>query len=96
VSAAGALLFGRYAFPPNRLGYCGPDDQSAPLEYVAGGRPDRGLVELERRFEGAYPYLAPIALANRIPRPVRRARGRGVLDRQPAAGARPPRRSTTR
>jgi hypothetical protein len=69
VSAAGALRFGRYAFPPNRLGYCGPDDHAALLEYVAGGRPDRGLVELERRFEGAYPYLALIALANRIPDP---------------------------
>ncbi|HXM53993.1 MAG TPA: DUF6390 family protein, partial [Candidatus Dormibacteraeota bacterium] len=69
MSAAGALRFGRYAFPPNRLGYCGPDDHGALLEYVAGGRADRGLVELERRFEGAYPYLALIALANRIPDP---------------------------
>ena len=69
MSAAGALRFGRYAFPPNRLGYCGPDDHAALLEYVAGGRPDRGLIELERRFDGAYPYLALIALANRIPDP---------------------------
>lgn len=69
MSASGALRFGRYAFPPNRLGYCGPDDHGALLEYVAGGRPDRGLVELERRFEGAYPYLELIALANRIPDP---------------------------
>jgi hypothetical protein len=69
MSAAGALRFGRYAFPPNRLGYCGPPDHAALLEYVASGRPDRGLVELERRFEGAYPYLALIALANRIPDP---------------------------
>jgi len=69
VSAAGAVRFGRYAFPPNRLGYCGPSDHAALLEYVAGGRPDRGLVELERRFEGAYPYLALIALANRISDP---------------------------
>jgi len=69
VSAAGALRFGRYAFPPNRLGYCGPADHAALLEYVAGGRSDRGLVELARRFEGAYPYLALIALANHIPDP---------------------------
>ncbi|TMC02410.1 MAG: hypothetical protein E6J41_30150 [Chloroflexi bacterium] len=69
MSAAGALRFGRYAFPPNRLGYCGPPDHAALLGYVAGGRTDRGLVELERRFEGAYPYLALIALANRIPDP---------------------------
>jgi hypothetical protein len=69
VSAAGALRFGRYAFPPNRLGYCGPADHAALLEYVSSGRPDRGLVELDRRFEGASPYLALIALANRIPDP---------------------------
>lgn len=69
MSAAGALRFGRYAFPPNQLGYCGPEDHSALLEYVARGQPDRGLVELERHFEGAYPYLALIAMANRIPDP---------------------------
>jgi hypothetical protein len=69
MSAAGALRFGRYAFPPNRLGYCGPDDHAALLEYVATRRPDRGLVDLERRFEGAYPYLALIAQANGIPDP---------------------------
>jgi Family of unknown function (DUF6390) len=69
MSLAGALLFGRYAFPPNRLGYCGPDDNQALLEYVAAARPDRGLLELERRFEGAYPYLCLIAQANRIADP---------------------------
>jgi hypothetical protein len=65
----GPLLFGRYAFAPNRLGYCGPDDNRALLEYVAHRRPDSGLVELERRFEGAYPYLRLIAEANGIPDP---------------------------
>jgi len=69
LGAAGALRFGRYAFPPNQLGYCGPDDHAALLEYVARAQPDRGLVELERRFEGAYPYLALIAGANGIPDP---------------------------
>lgn len=69
MSAAGALRFGRYAFPPNQLGYCGPEDHTALLEYVARGQPGRGLVELERRFEGAYPYLGLIAVANRIPDP---------------------------
>jgi hypothetical protein len=66
---SGALLFGRYAFPPNRLGYCGPSDHQALFEYVANQRPDKGLVELERRFEGAYPYLRLIALANGIADP---------------------------
>lgn len=69
MTAKGALLFGRYAFPPNQLGYCGPPDHQALLEYVSAGAPDKGLVELERRFEGAYPYLLLIAHANGIADP---------------------------
>lgn len=69
MTARGALLFGRYAFPPNQLGYCGPPDHQALLDYVAAKAPDRGLVELERRFEGAYPYLELIARANGIADP---------------------------
>lgn len=65
----GALLFGRYAFPPNRLGYCGPDDHRALFEYVTQGTTDRGLTDLERRFDGAYPYLRLIAQANGIADP---------------------------
>jgi hypothetical protein len=67
--SSGALLFGRYAFPPNRLGYCGPSDHQALFEYVAARRTDQGLMELERRFEGAYPYLKLIAHANGIADP---------------------------
>lgn len=66
---SGALLFGRYAFPPNRLGYCGPDDHRALFEYVSSGTTDGGLLELERRFDGAYPYLRLIAQANGISDP---------------------------
>ncbi len=69
MTVPGALLFGKYAFPPNQLGYCGPEDHTALLEYVAEKTVDRGLVELERRFEGAYPYLCLIAEANRIDDP---------------------------
>ena len=69
MTAKGALLFGRYAFPPNQLGYCGPPDHQALLDHVAQGAPDNGLVELERRFEGAYPYLQLIATANSIADP---------------------------
>lgn len=69
MTARGALLFGRYAFPPNQLGYCGPPDHQALLDYVAQSAPDKGLVELERRFEGAYPYLVLIAHANGIADP---------------------------
>jgi hypothetical protein len=66
---SGLLLFGRYAFPPNRLGYCGPNDHQALLEYVATGAVDQGMVELARRFEGAVPYLTLIAHANGIADP---------------------------
>ncbi len=69
MTLAGAVLFGRYAFPPNQLGYCGPDDSQALFEYVAERRPDQGLVELGRRFEGAYPYLRLIAESNGIADP---------------------------
>ncbi|MGA7912970.1 MAG: DUF6390 family protein [Candidatus Dormiibacterota bacterium] len=69
MSLAGALKFGRYAFAPNQLGYCGPDDNESLFDYVTEKRPDQGLVELERRFEGAYPYLCLIAGANGIADP---------------------------
>jgi hypothetical protein len=64
VTIRGALRFGRYAFGPNRFGYCGPPDYKALLEYVSLGEADQGLVELTRRFDGAYPYLKLIAHAN--------------------------------
>jgi hypothetical protein len=69
VTSPGALLFGRYAFPPNQLGYCGPEDHAELLEYVSARHVDQRLVELERRFEGAYPYLRLIAGANGIEDP---------------------------
>ena len=69
MSVAGVLRFGRYAFPPNQLGYCGPDDHDALLGYVVNRRADQGLVELGRRFEGAFPYLQLIAHSNGIDDP---------------------------
>lgn len=62
----GPQLFLRYAFRPNVLGYCGGDDNRALFEYGIEGHVDRGLIELESQFEGAYPYLQLIARANRI------------------------------
>ncbi len=58
---AGASLFARYAYPPNELGFCGPPDSRAVLEYGAAGVVDRGLVELAKGFAGAWPYLETIA-----------------------------------
>jgi hypothetical protein len=35
--AAGALLFARYAYPPNALGLCGADSPGTLLEYGDAG-----------------------------------------------------------
>jgi hypothetical protein len=67
---SGPLLFARYAYPPNALGYCGPEDHVALLEYGSAGVTDEGLVQLARGFEGAWPYLEVIAAANRIADPL--------------------------
>ena len=65
----GILLFARYAFPPNRLGYCGPSDHAALAGYLGEDREDGGLRELALQFEGAYPYLQLIAGCAGIPDP---------------------------
>jgi Family of unknown function (DUF6390) len=59
----GAALFARFAYPPNALGYCGPGDSVALREYASAGISDRGLRDLVRRFDGAWPYLELIAAA---------------------------------
>ena len=62
---AGHVLFARYAFPPNELGYCGPAD--------AGGLRGDGAPELASHateFDGAWPYLRAIADAADIGDPL--------------------------
>lgn len=66
----GPLLFARYAFKPNELGYCGGSDNLALFQYTTEGVVDGGLLQLERQFEGAYPYLQLIARANKIADPL--------------------------
>lgn len=66
----GALLFARYAYPPNALGLCGADAPRTLLEYGDAGASDAGLAELARTFDGAWPYLELIATANRIDDPL--------------------------
>ena len=66
----GPLLFARYAYAPNALGYCGADEPRTLLEYGDAQASDRGLSELARTFEGAWPYLELIAAANRIDDPL--------------------------
>ena len=67
---AGPLLFARYAYAPNALGYCGADEPRMLLEYGDAKESDSGLAELARTFEGAWPYLTLIAAANRIEDPL--------------------------
>jgi hypothetical protein len=54
----GAALFGRYAFPPNELGYCGPPGPNGLLEAITNGD---GLGGRAREFDGAWPYLDALA-----------------------------------
>ena len=58
---SGAVLFGRYAYPPNELGYCGPDATAQLLQQVSGRVDDGDLRRLVRGFDGAWPYLELIA-----------------------------------
>jgi hypothetical protein len=66
----GALRFARYAYPPNELGYCGPDASAQLLEQVAAAAADGGLRHLLQAFEGAWPYLELIAAANGVRDPL--------------------------
>ena len=68
----GPQLFVRYAYPPNQLGYCGPDDVRALVDYGRAGVTDPGLRQLVAAFEGAWPYLQVIATAARVPDPLDR------------------------
>ncbi|HET7830274.1 MAG TPA: DUF6390 family protein [Candidatus Limnocylindrales bacterium] len=67
---SGPVLFARYAYSPNRLGLCGPDDADALFGEASGRGDDRELRRLAQGFEGAYPYLRLIASANRIEDPL--------------------------
>ncbi len=70
VVASGPLRFARYAYPPNALGYCGPDAAAQLLDQAAAGSDDPDLRRLLRGFEGAWPYLELIAHANAIADPL--------------------------
>jgi len=60
-AAPGPVRFARYAFGPNRLGYCGPDEAAELFEQATRGREEPRLRALARQFEGAWPYLELIA-----------------------------------
>ena len=88
----GPIRFARYAYGPNRLGYCGPDAADELLGEAAEGGDLRRIRELATGFEGAYPYLELIARSNAIADPLDDRvveaywLGNELLDRVPAAG----------
>ena len=85
------LMFVRYAYPPNALGYCGPDDFAAFREYAVAGVVDQGLVQLAQAFSGAWPYLELISAGCGIKDPLDHRVveaywvGNDLLDRVPVA-----------
>lgn len=59
-TVSGPVLFARYAFPPNRHGYCGPDDAEEFFRH--GVSEDEHLLrEQAAQFDGAWPFLELIA-----------------------------------
>ena len=66
----GPVLFARYAYGPNRLGLCGPDDAERLFGESSTDGDDREVRHLARGFEGAYPSLELIARANAIADPL--------------------------
>jgi Family of unknown function (DUF6390) len=83
---SGAVLFARYAYGPNRLGLCGPNDAAALLAAGSDARAAAGVRQAPRRareqerllrdraagFEGAFPYLELIARSSGIADPLDR------------------------
>ena len=57
MSRTGALLAARFSFMPNRLGYCGPEENPAMLDYLAEGYSDRGLERNPKPVCGGLPLL---------------------------------------
>ncbi|MDQ2836007.1 MAG: DUF6390 family protein [Actinomycetota bacterium] len=69
MTASGARMFARYAYPPNALGYCGPDDAAVLLSRDTPDAEAR-IAKHAREFEGAWAYLELIAEAARIADPL--------------------------
>ena len=64
---SGAELFGKYAFPPNVLGYCGPPDSGLTAGLTTSDAA-REMVHIVQQFDGAWPYLELIGgLSRRDP-----------------------------
>jgi hypothetical protein len=63
---SGLLRFIRYAFMPNRLGYCGPDENRLLFDHAVAGEADRSLLPTLTQFLGPLPYLRAIARGSGI------------------------------
>ena len=61
MTGAGAVLFARYAYAPNELGYCGPAETQALFELGVTGHTDSDVPAIARRFSGAWPYASVLA-----------------------------------
>jgi len=57
----GAILAARHSFMPNRLGYCGPDENEILLQACLSNRRSPELIRALEAFQGAQPYLRFIA-----------------------------------
>lgn len=57
----GAILAARHSFMPNRLGYCGPDENDVLLDACLSNKPSQQLIKALKGFQAAYPYLRFIA-----------------------------------
>ncbi|MEU6185116.1 DUF6390 family protein [Nocardia sp. NPDC047038] len=67
MAGSGAEMFARYAYAPNRLGYCGPPDAAALRDGS-----DEQVRAVARRFTGAWPYLRVMARMTGIADPLDR------------------------
>jgi hypothetical protein len=60
----GILFHAKHAFMPNRLGYCGPDENGTIRQVLEEGKSGEELVRTLQGFEAAYPFLKLIARSN--------------------------------
>jgi Family of unknown function (DUF6390) len=62
-STPGELLHTKHAFPPNNLGYCGPDTRGKILDHLHDHSIGESLLSILTKFEAAYPFVKMIANA---------------------------------